>query len=563
MRRFLPFILTLSLIVTPQIGLTQTVNQLFQQGNTAQAAGNYTKAELIFRRVIEIEPNAADAYNNLGIALYYQGKLEEATISFRIAIQLNPNSATAYYNLGNTLRKQGKLEEATISFRIAIQLNPYYTYAYQNLGDALSAQGKYEEAITNYQMVLSLPNQQGTNQQGIPVSTHVLAYQNLGNALYYQGKLEEAIESYRKAIQLNPYDASTYINLGLKVYFPEGRLEEAIKNVRIAIQLNPDNSFAYTALGVVLDEQGKYEEAIESYRQAIQLNPDDAHAHAYVGLGNTLLFHQEKLEEAIENYKKALAIDPNYTIAQNNLKEAERLLALKTAPNSPIPIDDRQYLPSINEEPLVPYLRSTAHIIVSENDKTGAGWVMKREGDTVWIVTNRHVLSDIDSIEVEFYSELSRKQRPRYPATLEKMTSQNESLDLAVIKVTGIPDDIKPLTPKVGKIRLNSIVIIIGHPVTVTNPWVAVRGTVAAISYEPDSPEISLDATVAQGNSGGPVINEKGEIIAMMVSLYTRNDVAADPNVPTPIIADTPATGGVGLAYRIDIIMEKLKEWGY
>jgi hypothetical protein len=60
------------------------------------------------------------------------------------------------------------------------------------------------------------------------------------------------------------------------------------------------------------------------------------------------------------------------------------------------------------------------------------------------------------------------------------------------------------------------------------------------------------------------VINDKGEMIGMMVSIYNRGDVAVDPNVATPALLDnTAATGGVGLAYRTEVILQQLKAWGY
>jgi len=102
----------------------------------------------------------------------------------------------------------------------------------------------------------------------------------------------------------------------------------------------------------------------------------------------------------------------------------------------------------------------------------------------------------------------------------------------------------------------------IGHPFNVPQPWTVVSGEV--INYNAQSPEMSIDATVAAGNSGGPVINDKGEMIGMMVSIYNRGDVAVDPNVATPALLDnTAATGGVGLAYRTEVILQQLKAWGY
>jgi superkiller protein 3 len=92
--------------------LSEFVNLLILQGNAAQAARKYTEAEVIWRRVIEIKLNNADAYNNLGNALRDQKKLKEAIAAYQKAIQLQPDFAAAYNNLGNALRDQKKLDEA-------------------------------------------------------------------------------------------------------------------------------------------------------------------------------------------------------------------------------------------------------------------------------------------------------------------------------------------------------------------------------------------------------------------------------------------------------------------
>ncbi|HBL13842.1 MAG TPA: hypothetical protein DD379_21085, partial [Cyanobacteria bacterium UBA11162] len=53
---------------------------------------------------IQLDPNLAGAYNNLGNVLSNQGKLEEAVANFQKAIQLDPNLADTQNNLRETQR---------------------------------------------------------------------------------------------------------------------------------------------------------------------------------------------------------------------------------------------------------------------------------------------------------------------------------------------------------------------------------------------------------------------------------------------------------------------------
>ena len=63
--------------------------------------GKSKEAEILIRRAIELQPDYALAYNNLGNILSAQNKLKEAESCFRKAITLNPNLTKAYVNLSN------------------------------------------------------------------------------------------------------------------------------------------------------------------------------------------------------------------------------------------------------------------------------------------------------------------------------------------------------------------------------------------------------------------------------------------------------------------------------
>ena len=61
------------------------------------------------------------------------GRFNEAEASYRRALQIKPDSAEAYSNLGNILNDLGRLDEAETSYRQALQIKPDYADAYSNL----------------------------------------------------------------------------------------------------------------------------------------------------------------------------------------------------------------------------------------------------------------------------------------------------------------------------------------------------------------------------------------------------------------------------------------------
>lgn len=199
-RFFLPLALA-AVIFTAQPVFAQGISELRQQGVAAQAAGNFSEAEQIFRRIINIDPNNDAVYNSLGIALASQRNFAEAATNFRTAIRLNSSNTQAHNNLGNVLNEQGNLPEAIASYRAAIQIDPNYATAYYNMGIVLKKQGNLPEAIVSYRNAIRLnPN-------------YANAYYNLGNILASQGNFAEAVTNFRSAIRLNPNDAETQDSL--------------------------------------------------------------------------------------------------------------------------------------------------------------------------------------------------------------------------------------------------------------------------------------------------------------------------------------------------------------
>jgi tetratricopeptide (TPR) repeat protein len=74
-------------------------------------------ASAAFRKAIELNPKYAEAYNNLGNALYAQQDLKGASAAFRHALVINPKFAEAHVNLGLALRVQGEFAQALGSFK--------------------------------------------------------------------------------------------------------------------------------------------------------------------------------------------------------------------------------------------------------------------------------------------------------------------------------------------------------------------------------------------------------------------------------------------------------------
>ncbi len=100
-------------------------------------SGNFQEAETIYCQIIEQALNNAEAYSNLGVAVFYQGRQDEAITYIKKAIEHSPDLAEAYNNLGCILQCQGHLAKSVDYFNKAIALKPNCSTSSTNLTFAL------------------------------------------------------------------------------------------------------------------------------------------------------------------------------------------------------------------------------------------------------------------------------------------------------------------------------------------------------------------------------------------------------------------------------------------
>lgn len=146
-------------------------------------------------------------------------------------------------------------------------------------------------------------------------------------------------------------------------------------------------------------------------------------------------------------------------------------------------------------------------------DEVGSGFIVDKGG---LIVTNRHVVDGAYAIFVT----LSTGEH--VPA---RLVGKALTFDIALLKI----DVDRPLpVAKLGdiaKARIGDRVVAIGNPLgfssSVSSGVISAFHRQAGLSAYDDL--IQTDATINQGNSGGPLFNMSGEVIGVNQAIYTRN----------------------------------------
>ncbi|MFN9479535.1 MAG: Do family serine endopeptidase [Betaproteobacteria bacterium] len=152
----------------------------------------------------------------------------------------------------------------------------------------------------------------------------------------------------------------------------------------------------------------------------------------------------------------------------------------------------------------------------------GSGFILSADG---FIMTNAHVVEGADEIIVTLPDKREFKARP---------IGADRRTDVAIVKIeaTGLP------TVKIGdpnKLRVGEWVMAIGSPFGFTNSVTV--GIVSAKARETGDflPFIQTDAAVNPGNSGGPLLNLRGEVVGLNSQIFSPSGAFAGISFAIPI----------------------------
>jgi tetratricopeptide (TPR) repeat protein len=125
---------------------------LWQEGCRLQMAGRLDEAIAAYRRSIEIHPTA-EAHTYLGWTYSFQGRLDEAMAECRRAIELDPDFGNPYNDIGVYLMQQDRLDEAVPWLERAKRARRYEPrhFPYMNLGRIHLRRGRWWEALREFE----------------------------------------------------------------------------------------------------------------------------------------------------------------------------------------------------------------------------------------------------------------------------------------------------------------------------------------------------------------------------------------------------------------------------
>ncbi len=179
-------------------------------------------------------------------------------------------------------------------------------------------------------------------------------------------------------------------------------------------------------------------------------------------------------------------------------------------------------------EDVIEQVNSSVFSVISDlktdNQALGAGFLIDNDG---FVVTNYHVTEDASKITLEdIYGN-------QYPA---KIVGSDKKTDIALLKAENQIEATPANFADSDEVRVGNRVFAIGNPFGLGNS--VSLGIISAkernIEKGPYDNFLQTDATINQGNSGGPLFNLDGDIIGMNTAIFSENGQYAGIGFATP-----------------------------
>lgn len=276
---------------------------LYHLGMALSEAGKYDQATLVFKRIVEMQPQTVEQWTDLVRYYIYLEDYDSATAVLGQAAEAMPDSSEIYLYWGTVLESTERYDEAIAVYQRGLEHLPDAVDIYLYWGLALEQQDAWTAAIDVY-------------RQGLSVSPeHAVLHVRQGISLGRQGQWEAALAQYETAAALDSAASPTFLHWGIALEELE-RWEAALEKLNQAVALASDKSHALFYLGSCYEQASRtlgrdeyFDRAIETFQRLLAIEPNDAYALNY--LGYMYADKGVRLTEAVELLEKAIAIEPD------------------------------------------------------------------------------------------------------------------------------------------------------------------------------------------------------------------------------------------------------------
>jgi len=184
----------------------------------------------------------------------------------------------------------------------------------------------------------------------------------------------------------------------------------------------------------------------------------------------------------------------------------QQLLSVASSSDHDYKITISESTTSGSPEEIVEKYGDAVALVVTEN-AFGSGFIIHPDGI---VVTNYHVVEDADKVAITL------KSGENYLAV--SVVDYDQAKDIILLKIDGNKLPTIPIGNS-NKARVAEEIVVIGNPEGLNNS--VSKGIISSIEREFESEDyIQVDASISGGSSGGPIMNNRGEAIAISTFYY-------------------------------------------
>jgi tetratricopeptide (TPR) repeat protein len=207
-------------------------------------AANPAKAADYFTQTVQLTPDFASAWSDLGQAKKLLLDDAGAIAAFRQASKLDPADPVSQYRLGAEYLRQDKPQEALGPLETAARANGDDQSTLNALATAYQRLGRADEAAQTRRKLSEVIRQRDRDSQN---ALSAIRLNNQAAELEKAGKLADALELYKQAVALNGKHAGMRTNYAVAL-LRLGKWRQGLEELHTAQDLDPDNTGIETAL---------------------------------------------------------------------------------------------------------------------------------------------------------------------------------------------------------------------------------------------------------------------------------------------------------------------------
>ena len=266
----------------------------YQKAKTCYENQDYVCAKTALEKALEIKPEFAGAYANLGEVNLKLGRISESLCAYEKAAQLVPENPDVQVKLATLYLLNKKTDRAKKLLEKVLENHPDSQVATYLLAEFYEMEKNVDQSIQLFTKIIRSDPRQ------------IRACLNLSALFTRKGTPEKAERCLKDALTHNPSSIHVIIAL-YNLYANQQKFPDALALLQNAILANPESRDLHLLLGNLYFNMARWEQSESEYLKVIQLRPRDPESYL---LAANFYKTTNQPDQALAMYRQALSLQP-------------------------------------------------------------------------------------------------------------------------------------------------------------------------------------------------------------------------------------------------------------